>query len=192
MHDLIRLAKSWLTAAPLTVTYGHGERGHGSLQFVAKTLASQANPQSADQLVEGHQAALEVLRSGRPLRGEPTPRPKEWIRTEDHGGILARDGGTPKASPPRQHPLLNQDSRKCSEFGEPGHIAWTCPNHDVRMPTASASETTKGQYMGPVGVVPNLPVPVGRDSPTVGQYGWRQGKQRESEGRMMLEKSEGR
>ena len=255
MHDLIRLAKGWLTAAPLTLTATEKvvmDKFLRSLPYEAKKLASQANPQSADQLVElveGHQAAVEVLRSGRPLRGEPNPRPKEQererIRTEDHGRIPARE--TPRASPPRRRPFLNPDSRKCYECGEPGHIAWTCPSRDVSMPSASAGElttgrpcrlltvcwgeesgpspvtpvkangrdttamldsgsmvtlirpdfarspslrdtvavtcihgetknypttllhlqTTKGKYTGPVGVVPNLPVPVliGRDSP---------------------------
>ena len=151
MHDLIRLAKCWLTAAPLTLTAIEKvvmDKFLRSLPFEAKKLASQANPQSADQLVElveGHQAAVEVLRSGCPLRGEPNPCPKERMRTEDHGGIPARDRETPKASPPRRRPFQNPDGRKCYECGEPGHIAWTCPSRDVSMPSASASEVTAGR-----------------------------------------------
>ncbi|XP_064195362.1 uncharacterized protein LOC135256967 [Anguilla rostrata] len=251
MHDLIRLTKSWLTAEPLTTTPLEKvviDKFLRSLPFEAKKLASQANPQSADQLVElveGQQVALEVLRSGRPLKAEPSARPKERKRTEDHAWTTTRDGGTPMVSSPRRRPFLNTDGRKCYECGEPGHIAWSCPNRDVQMPSASASEvatgrpcgllmtcwaeessptpvtpvrangkdttalldsgsmvtlicpdyaqslnptdtvaitcihgetknypttllhlqTTKGQHTGPAGVVPNLPVLIGRDSP---------------------------
>ena len=107
MHNLIRMAKGWLMAAPLTLTATEKvvmDKFLRSLPYKAKKLASQAlHPQSADQLVElveGHQVAVEVLRSGRPLRGEPNPRPRERIRTEDHGGVPARE--TPKARLPRR------------------------------------------------------------------------------------------
>uniref|UniRef100_A0AAY5JYK3 SCAN box domain-containing protein n=1 Tax=Esox lucius TaxID=8010 RepID=A0AAY5JYK3_ESOLU len=70
MHDLIRLAKSWLTAEPLTLNPIEKvviDKFLRALPYEAKKLASQANPQSADQLVElveGQQVVLEVLRKG--------------------------------------------------------------------------------------------------------------------------------
>jgi hypothetical protein len=77
MHDLIRLAKSWLTVELLTLTTIEKvviDTFIRSLLFQAKTLSSQANPQSEDQLVglvEGQQVALEVLRSGQSRRRNP-------------------------------------------------------------------------------------------------------------------------
>ncbi|KAF1388735.1 hypothetical protein PFLUV_G00065720 [Perca fluviatilis] len=151
MHDLIRLTKSWLTAEPLTLTPIEKvviDKFLRALPFEAKKLASQANPQSADQLVElveGQQVALEVLRSGQTRKNEPSPRQKERKRTEDHAGRLANERGSPTACSQRQRPFLNLDGRKCYECGEPGHIAWYCPNRDVSMPTASASEVAVGR-----------------------------------------------
>ncbi|KAM9553730.1 uncharacterized protein ACWYII_035315 isoform 1-T2 [Salvelinus alpinus] len=104
-----------------------------SLPSEAKKLASQANPQSADQLVElveGQQVALEFLRSGQPQKAEPSTCPKEQKRAEEHAGTPAKDGGSPTASSPRRRPFLNMDSRKCYECD----IAWNCPNRDVPRP----------------------------------------------------------
>ena len=101
MNDLFILAKGLLTAAPLTATEKLVmDKFLRSLPYKAKKLASKANPQSADQLVEfveGHQAAVEVVRSGCPLRGEPNPRPKERIRPGTTAG--SRPGRHQKPAP---------------------------------------------------------------------------------------------
>uniref|UniRef100_A0A6Q2YMH5 SCAN box domain-containing protein n=1 Tax=Esox lucius TaxID=8010 RepID=A0A6Q2YMH5_ESOLU len=82
-----RLAKSWLTAKPLTLTPIEKvviDKFLRALPYEAKRLACQTNPQSADQLVElveGQQVALEVLRSGQ-------TRKKERKKTEDHARSL--------------------------------------------------------------------------------------------------------
>ena len=92
--------------------------------------------------------AFKVLCSGQPWQAELSTRPKEPKRAEDHAGTPAKDGRTPTASSQRQRPFLNLDSRKCYECGERGHIAWNCPNHDVPMPLASASEVATGRPWG--------------------------------------------
>lgn len=107
MHDLIRLAKTWLTTEPLTLTPIEKviiDTFLRYLLFKAKKLASQANPQSADQLVElveGQQMAFKVLCRGQPWKAELSTRTKEPKRAEDHAGIPAKDGGTPTASSQR-------------------------------------------------------------------------------------------
>lgn len=121
-----------------------------SLPFTAKKLASKANPQSADQLVElveGQQVALEVLCSGQPRKAEPSTRPKKRKRKEDHTGTPTKDEGTPTANSPRLRPFLNLDSRKCYGCGELGHIAWNCPAHIVPMPS-SVNEVVTGHPCG--------------------------------------------
>lgn len=53
--------------------------------------------------------------------------------------------GVPAGGFQRRRPLVMLDSRKCYECGELGHITWSCPNRDVSMRTASASEVTGGR-----------------------------------------------
>ena len=123
MHDLIRLSKSWLAAERLTIMAIEKvviDTFPRALPFEPKTLASQANPQSTDQLVEmveGQQVALEVLRSRQPRKAEPSTRPKERKRMEDLAWTQGKDGGTPTASSSRRRPVLNLDSRKCYDCG---------------------------------------------------------------------------
>ena len=78
MHDLIRLTKSWLTAEPLTLTAMEKvviDKFMRALPYEAKKIASQANPQSADklvELVEGEQVAPSTTRT-MPWHLQPGP-----------------------------------------------------------------------------------------------------------------------
>lgn len=65
---------------------------------------------------------------------------------EEHAGTNgAHQEGTPTGGFQRRRLLVTLDSRKRNECDQPGQIAWSCPNRDALMPTASASEVAGGR-----------------------------------------------
>ena len=148
VHDLLRLANSWLISEPVSLTPIERlvmDKFVRSLPYEARKTVCQQSPKTLDDVVtgmEGFLAVQAVIRGGRAPREEATRRPRERPTPRAPPGYPAATRESTLRTP-----RLYTEQRRCFDCGEEGHIARGCPHRaDISMP--SAGEATTGRPCG--------------------------------------------